>query len=61
MKKQTGIRFRIREKLFLYFLAKYENDIGLMIFKEIVEKYGGKIRIGSGSGKGTAVHFVLPV
>ncbi len=37
------------------------SGLGLVICKEIIEKHGGKIWIESEYGKGSEVHFVLPV
>jgi signal transduction histidine kinase len=41
--------------------VEYGKGIGLVTSKEIIEAHGGTINISSELGKGTTVHFTLPI
>jgi signal transduction histidine kinase len=63
-----GIRAEDMPRLFSSFEQLEDIDerqegtgLGLAISKEIVELHGGKIWVESEFGKGTVVHFTLPV
>lgn len=51
-------------KIDVHYSTKGTSDekgtgLGLILFKEIIEKHGGVIKVNSESGKGTEVSFTL--
>lgn len=59
--KDMGRLFKSFEQLEEAFERKGGTGLGLAISKEIVELHGGRIWAESEFGKGTAIHFTLPI
>ena len=59
-----GIPKKIRDQIFLPFFTTKERGrgtgLGLSMSREIVERYGGKLRFDSSEGQGTTFEVVLP-
>lgn len=59
----SGVPAAFLDKIFQRSFTDPENPgtgLGLAIVKQIVEAHGGKVRVESGNGQGTAFSFTLP-